>query len=208
AAFRQRPEGLIGRNGGADLEVVPRALRFRRLLHLDQVHWVDLAAVGAHRALAEQLVVRRQLLHLGDHRLAVGFALERLDRLEIVRDRRIDAGVEHVGWIPLYWGANFFANSRFASLRSQYQASVMISPWEVCSPSACTSVMKASSAASFWPPRTMPNSDACLIALIVSAPALASPMILAFDACACSSNDEKSVAGNGWRTCPSTLPPF
>jgi hypothetical protein len=46
----------------------------------------------------------------------------------------------------------------------------MISPWEVCSPSACTSVMKASSAARFWPPRTMPNSDACLIELTVSAP--------------------------------------
>src|SRR5262249_47179330 len=136
AAFRQRPEGLIGRNGGADLEVVPRGLRFRRLLHLDQVHRVDLAAVGAH------------------------------------------------------------------------QASVMISPWEVCNPSACTSVMKASSAASFWPRRTMPNSDACLIELVVSAPALASPMIFAFDACACSRNDEKSVAGNGWRTWPSTLPPF
>src|SRR5215469_509694 len=84
-----------------------------------------------------------------------------------------------VGWMPLYRGANFLANSRFASLRSQYQASVMISPWEVCSPSACTSVMKASSAARFWPPRTMPNADARLIELIVSAPALASPMILA-----------------------------
>src|SRR5499427_2728288 len=53
AAFRQRPERLIGRDGGADLEVVPPALRFRRLLHLDQIHRVDLAAVGAHRALAE-----------------------------------------------------------------------------------------------------------------------------------------------------------
>jgi len=39
--------------------------------------------------------------------------------------------------------------------------------------------------------------DACLIELTVSAPALASPMILAFDACACSRNEEKSVAGKG-----------
>src|SRR6476619_6102984 len=54
----------------------------------------------------------------------------------------------------------------------------------------------------------MPNSDVCLNELIVSAPALASPMILAFDACAFSRNEEKSVAGNGWRTWPSTLPPF
>ena len=54
----------------------------------------------------------------------------------------------------------------------------------------------------------MPNSDACLIELIVSPPALARPMILAFDACACSRKDEKSVPGNGVRTLPSTLPPF
>ena len=84
----------------------------------------------------------------------------------------------------------------------------MIRPCAVCRPSACTSVMKASSAARFWPPLTMPNSDACLIELMVSLPALASPMILARDACACSRNDEKSVPGKGWRTWPSTLPPF
>ena len=56
---------------------------------------MDLAAVGAHCALAEQLVVGRQFLHLSDNRLAVGVALKRLDRLEIVRHRRIDAGVDH-----------------------------------------------------------------------------------------------------------------
>jgi len=56
---------------------------------------VDLAAVGAHCALAEQLVVGRQFLHLSNNRLAVGVAVERLDRLEIVRHRRIDAGVDH-----------------------------------------------------------------------------------------------------------------
>ena len=52
--------------------------------------------------------------------------------------------------------------------------------------------MNSSSAASFWPPLTMPNSAACLIELVVSPPALARPMILAFEACACSRNDEKS----------------
>src|SRR5207253_10554988 len=45
-----------------------------------------------------------------------------------------------------------------------------------------------------------PNSAACLIELMVSLPALARPMILALEACACSRNDEKSVPGNGWRT--------
>ena len=38
----------------------------------------------------------------------------------------------------------------------------------------------------------MPNSCACLIEFVVSPPALASPMILAFEACACNRNDEKS----------------
>ena len=52
--------------------------------------------------------------------------------------------------------------------------------------------MKTSRPASFWPPLTMPNSAACLIELIVSPPALARPMTLAPDACACSRNDEKS----------------
>ena len=40
----------------------------------------------------------------------------------------------------------------------------------------------------------MPNSAACLIELMVSPPALARPMICAFEACACSRNEEKSVA--------------
>ena len=54
-------------------------------------------------------------------------------------------------------------------------------------------------------PATMPNSAACLIELMVSPPALASPMIFAFEDCACSRNDEKSVPGNGWRTRPTHL---
>jgi hypothetical protein len=49
--------------------------------------------------------------------------------------------------------------------------------------------MNSSSAASFWPPEVMPNSAACLIDVVVSAPALARPMTLAFEACACSRND-------------------
>src|SRR5712692_1943301 len=110
--------------------------------------------------------------------------------------------------MPLFRSANFLANSRFTSFVSQYQDSVKIRPCAIGRPSALTSLMNTNSPASFCPPLTMPNSAACLIELMVSAPALASPMILAFDACACSRNDEKSVAGNGWRTWPSTLPPF
>ena len=62
--------------------------------------------------------------------------------------------------------------------------------------------------ARFCPPLVMPNSDACLMELMVSPPALASATILALEACACSRKELKSVPGNGVRTLPSTLPPF
>ena len=56
---------------------------------------MDIAAVGADRALAEQRIVGRHFLHLGDHGLAVGSAFQRRDRLQIMHDRRIDAGLHH-----------------------------------------------------------------------------------------------------------------
>ena len=64
-------------------------------------------------------------------------------------------------------------------------------------PSACTSVMNISSAASFIV-LVRPNSFACLIEFTVSAPALARPSTLAPLACACTRKEEKSVVpGNG-----------
>ena len=42
------------------------------------------------------------------------------------------------------------------------------------------------------PARDDAESAACLIELVVSSPALASPMIFAFELCACSRKDEKS----------------
>ena len=89
-----RPEGLVGRDRGADLVVVARALRLGRLLHLEQVGRVDLAAVGADRALAEQRVVGRHRLHLRDDLGAV-VGLGGLDRLQVVQHRRVHAGLHH-----------------------------------------------------------------------------------------------------------------
>jgi len=54
----------------------------------------------------------------------------------------------------------------------------------------------------------MPNSEAALIELMVSPPAFARPITFAFEVCACSRNEEKSEVLSGWRTLPSTLPPF
>src|SRR5919206_2534883 len=84
------------------------------------------------------------------------------------------------------------AHARLLSLASQYQVSVKVRPCAVGRPSAATSLAKTRRPASFWPPLAMPNSEACLIELMVSPPALDRPITLAFDACACSRNDEKS----------------
>src|SRR5215470_20121249 len=93
---------------------------------------------------------------------------------------------------------------RLLSFMSQYHVSVSTNPCATGKPRAATSVVYTSRPASFCPPLTMPNSPACLMALTVSPPAFASPMILAFDAFACSRNDEKSLVLSGWCTLPST----
>src|SRR5262249_39751972 len=72
--FLQRTERFGRRNRGADPHVIPWALRFLRLLHLKQIRIVDLAAVGADRALTEERIVGRNFLHLGDNSFAVGGA--------------------------------------------------------------------------------------------------------------------------------------
>src|SRR5664279_3969183 len=95
--------------------------------------------------------------------------------------------------------------ARLASFMSQYQVSVSASPCAVGRPRALTSLENTSRPARLWPPLTMPNSAACLIELMVSPPALARPITLALDACACSKNDEKSLVLSGTRTLPLSL---
>ena len=90
-------------------------------------------------------------------------------------------------------------NLRVSSFRSQYQASVSIMPCAVFRPRLWTSVMNTSRPARLWF-LVRPNSFAALIALMVSPPALARPMICAFEACAWSMYEEKSEAFSGWST--------
>src|SRR6185503_9115380 len=75
-AVLERTERLGCRDGGAQMIEVARILRLRRLLHLEQIRVVDLAAIGADGALAEQRVIGRHRLHLGDDRLAVRAAFQ------------------------------------------------------------------------------------------------------------------------------------
>src|SRR4051812_16339826 len=114
-----------------------------------------------------------------------------------------------VGYLPaaLRSACQRLVQARLTSLASQYQVSVSVRPCAVGRPSAATSDANTRRPASFWPPLTMPNSAACLIELMVSPPAFAKPMTLAFDDWACSRNDEKSLVLSGALTPPSTLPP-
>src|SRR5262245_10743877 len=90
AALSEGPERLRGRDRRAQLVVVPGMLRLVGPLHLEQMHVVNLAAVGTNAALTEQRVVRRHVLHLGHHRFAVSGTADRDDRLEVVPHRRVD----------------------------------------------------------------------------------------------------------------------
>src|SRR5258707_13087959 len=55
-AFLERTEGLRRRDGRFDVVEVARILGVGRLLHFEQIGVVDLAAVGADLALAEQRI--------------------------------------------------------------------------------------------------------------------------------------------------------
>src|SRR5262249_28569751 len=56
-AFRKRTEGLVGRRGADQLVIVPWPLGFLGLLDLEEIGRVQLAAVDANGALAEQRIV-------------------------------------------------------------------------------------------------------------------------------------------------------
>src|SRR5919206_4416004 len=101
---------------------------------------------------------------------------------------------------------NLRAHARVSWDWFQYQLSVRYMPCVVFRPSEWMSLMKTSRPASFIV-LVMPNSLAALFELIVSPPALARPRICALLDCACSRNDEKSLADSGCFTEPTTVPP-
>ena len=114
---------------------------------------MDLAAVLTDLALAEQLVVGRHGLHLGHHGGAVGIALELMHGLQVVHARPSRRPPAPWSACCPCWPARTPWRTRgCCRCRSQYQASVMIRPCAVFRPSACTSVMKTSRPARFWPP--------------------------------------------------------
>jgi DHA1 family tetracycline resistance protein-like MFS transporter len=92
----KRLSRIFRRDRSKQLVIVPRALRFFRLLHLEQIGRDQTAAVGADRAVAEQRVVGREFLHLGHHLGAVmRITAECFQRLQVMRDSRIVASLRH-----------------------------------------------------------------------------------------------------------------
>ena len=64
AAVFEGAEGNLGRNGGEELVIVPRAGGFGWCLHLEQVHVVDVPAIGAQLAFTEDRWFQHKLLGL------------------------------------------------------------------------------------------------------------------------------------------------
>src|SRR5439155_13914319 len=58
-----RPERLLGGNRRNQLVIIIRIFRLLRLLHLEQIHRVDDAAVLADGDVAEQLVLALEFFH-------------------------------------------------------------------------------------------------------------------------------------------------
>src|SRR5450631_4580677 len=67
----ERLGGIFRRDGGDGLVVVPGVFRLLGLFHLEQIGRNDPAAIDPQGALAEQRIVGREFLHLGDHLGAV-----------------------------------------------------------------------------------------------------------------------------------------
>src|SRR6516162_11924916 len=98
AAFFRAEERLVAGHHGELLVVVPRLLRFRGLLHLEQIHVVDHTAILLHLALRKG-VVDRQFLQLLGHGFRI-LGAGRLDRLQIAQRCRIGAGMDHARHPP------------------------------------------------------------------------------------------------------------
>src|SRR5580698_395468 len=95
AAVFERTECFLRWNGAAQFVDVTRIFRFLGSFHLEQISRVNLAAVSADIALAEQRILGRYFLHLADDGLSVIFGLQGGDGLEIVQGRGVIACLIH-----------------------------------------------------------------------------------------------------------------
>src|SRR3954454_1994227 len=91
-ALVHRAERLAAGDRADQLVIIPRSFRFRGGLDLVQIHVMDVAAVGADRALAEDRIVERLALQYR-HDLVGVVRAGLLDRFEIAPGRRIEPGL-------------------------------------------------------------------------------------------------------------------
>ena len=88
-AVADRPECLLARNGLDDFVVIPGVTRLLWLLYLDQIHVVHHPSVNTQSTVIGEEIMDRHVAHLGDDGLRL-IAAERVNRLEVMRHRRID----------------------------------------------------------------------------------------------------------------------
>jgi len=79
-ALRERAESLIRRYFLQQPVIVPRAFRLSHGLDLVQIKRVQLASIYTNSSFAEERIIGRHRLHLGDNCLAVRIALQLGDR--------------------------------------------------------------------------------------------------------------------------------
>src|SRR5229473_3591406 len=96
APVGERTERLVGRDRGDQLEIIPLALGFRRLLGLVEVNRMNLAAIGADRAFTKQRIAGRHFFHFRHHGFAVAAVANGRYGLQVMRGRRVDAGLHVV----------------------------------------------------------------------------------------------------------------
>ncbi len=174
AALIHRTERLLGRDGAFQLVVIPRLLRLQPVISPRTDTCRGSPARLPHPALAEQRIVGRHRLHLLDHRQPARLRLVRrrlpTTRLQIMRHRRIlRRHARTPASCPLQQRARSAWRTR-ACRRSCSSRKVPSAarPARPASPTPCTSWIRNSRPATFWPPFWMPNSAACLMQFTVS----------------------------------------
>src|SRR3954451_3215345 len=206
-ALVQRPKDLRAGDRRKQLVEIPLTLRLCRLLNLEQVHVVDLTAVSPDRALAEPRVFRRVRFHPRHHGLGI-FRLRCRHSFQVVEQARIGARLVHGRHLSAHLFSEPFGEGASSVIEVPVERRCEHQPLRDLQPERVDVGLIDEKGGELLPTLVMPNSDACLTALMVSPPALASPITLAPDPWACRRNEEKSEAGNGVLTEPRILPPF
>ena len=115
--------------------------------------------------------------------------LQRLDRLQIMRERRVDAGVDHRRVMPLSDGGEAFGERPRLVVLVPVERVGDDKPGEACSPSAWTRVQERAARPCSCPPPDQAEFSPCLIEFACFRRRHWQGENLAFDACACSRNE-------------------